>query len=979
MNSRPDAAKSLPAENPSTSTGKAAAPNPQAEGESFVLTLPDDPASDKDWYLWAGVLALLVFVAFFPAITGQYIWDDDHHAGVIGPLHLNNLAGLLHIWTHDKFVTPQYYPLTFTTFWAEYLLWGDNTLGYHLDNFLLHAASAILVWRLLKRLKLPGAWLAAAIWAVHPLQTESVAWISERKNVLSGLLFFASIWCYLEFAGLAPPLGKKRGPGLSADGSTLLLGDTRLAYAASLILLILALLAKTVVCAMPAVMLILLWWRGRRLSDRKTYLPLLPFFAAGLAMSLITVYLETAPGGDVEARGPDWALTLLERFLIAGRGLWFYVSKLIWPSPLIFSYPRPLPTLDSLGPIFYAVQWGYLISAAAVFALLWKMTKAWGRGPLAAVLFYFVTLFPALGFINIFPMRYSFVADHFQYLSGLGLIVLAVAAVSSAARRLSAAPAAGVTVAAILLAALVFQSRLQSQIYQSPFALYQDILDKNPDSWMAADNLGIELIRRGTQEQQAVVNDTAQGDSDAATADKQQSQADFQKAEDLFHHALALRAGNYITRNSLGLLYRQMGRWDDSETELRKVVELDEQDEKPLQIVAPYVNYAEVLLHNHPGIDVRPWLQKALDLQGQPRVRPADIAKVHLGLGHYWISQAGVDSKAANSAAELFDLNEAVRELVTGLTDSPDDILGLFNLGRAYQRLGQIDQDAADRAAAAGRTSEAAELEYKTHAVDDANAMQAYLSATVLNPRYGPVAESLGDLYVRQILTSDDQAAAIDDLVRAEGCYNVALKNEPDIGGAAQNLLVVRDRFMDEGQKALNHESTWSPLQQAAAALVSSDVTKATATAAETALRTALWPLAKDHPLRLPLQDLRTALRVYLAPNAPDVAAKNVHDAADNLLKAWSDRSPARDAVADAMTAATCYEGAITADPRSGDAWRNLQSTIALLIKATAAQADVAGAKDALDRANYLLDQHRDATQPTTQPAVSAPTAVPAG
>jgi tetratricopeptide (TPR) repeat protein len=974
MNSRPDAATPPPTENPPTTpTGNATASDPKDQGESFVLTLPDDPASGADWYLWAGVLAILVFVAFLPAITGQYIWDDDHHAGLIGSLHLNDLDGLARIWVHDKNVTPQYYPLTFTTFWLEYLVWGDNTLGYHLDNLLLHALSAMLVWRLLKRLQVPGAWVAAAIWAVHPIQAESVCWISERKNVLSGLLFFSSIWCYLEYAGLAPAPGKKPGPGLSADGSSYLLGDKRLAYAVSLLLLILGLLAKSVVCAMPAVMLIILWWRGRKLSDRKTWLPLLPFFAVGLAMSLITVYLETAPGGDVEARGPDWALSLPERFLIAGRGLWFYVGKLVWPARLTFSYPRIVPSLEALGAALYTVQWVYLLAAIAAFALLWKFTKSVGRGPLAAALIYFVTLFPALGFINIFPMRYSFVADHFQYLSGLGLIVLAVAAVSHALRRSHMPPAAVVGIAGLLLVALVLESRSQAEIYESPFTLYQDILDKNPDSWMAADNLGIALIRRGTQEQQEAASDTSQGYTDAAADDTQKSQADFQRAEDLLHRALVLRPTNYVTHNSLGLLYRQMNRWKDAEAELQTAVEMNDEDDVAHRLVAPYLNYADVLVHNHPGMDVRPLIEKALALDGQPRVHPADIAKAHAALGNYWISQAAADLHASNGTAEVSDLNQAIQELLLALDVEPNDMAGLFNLGRAFQRMGQIDQDAADRAAAAGHTAEAANLQYKVTNVDDAGALQAYMNVLQQNPSSAPVAESLGDLYVSQSLTSDDQPTAIDDLVKAEGCYNVALKTDPTMTGAAKYLLVVRQYFMDEAQKALNHESTWAPLRQAVEALATGDLTKTSAAAAEAPLRAAHWPLAKDHPLRLPLQDLRSALRVYLAPDAPDVAAKNVRDAAQNLLKAWSDRSPAHDAVADAMTAAMCYEGAITADPRSAEAWRDLQATSALLGKAIAAAGDVAGAKDAMDRAVYMLDQHKDATQPATQPATTRP------
>ena len=173
-------------------------PTDAASADAFVFSLPDEPSSGKDWYLWAGVLAILVFVAFLPAATGQFIWDDDHHVGVISALE--SVHGLAKIWMPLDNATPQYYPLTSTTFWIEYHFWKDTPLGYHLVNFVIQALSGVLVWRLLRRLALPGAWLVAAIWAVHPIQAETVCWISERKNLLSGLLFFSSIWFYLEFA-----------------------------------------------------------------------------------------------------------------------------------------------------------------------------------------------------------------------------------------------------------------------------------------------------------------------------------------------------------------------------------------------------------------------------------------------------------------------------------------------------------------------------------------------------------------------------------------------------------------------------------------------------------------------------------------------------------------------------------------------------------------------------------------------------------
>jgi hypothetical protein len=380
-----------------------------SEATPFVVTLPDDPASNKDWYLWAGVLAILALVSFWPAIQGSFLWDDDHY--VTQNMSLRTVDGLVHEWV-PPLQTVQYYPLTFTTFWVEYHLWNKMPLGYHIVNLLLHAGSTILVWRLLRRLAVPGAWVAAAIWAVHPLQVETVAWITERKNVLSGLLFFASAWFYLEFAGLADSDEKR---------PTLKLNNRWGAYGLSLLLFAAALLSKTVACSLPAALLIVLWWKNK--LNRQAVLGLIPFFILGLALAMVTARMEVDPNG-VGAAGPEWILSPVQRLLIAGRGIWFYVGKLILPLHLSFNYPKINPDPHD------AMQWLYVIATLTVLGILAATTRKLGRGPLAAALFYIVTLFPSLGFVDVYPFRYSFVADHFQYLSGLALIVLAVAALA---------------------------------------------------------------------------------------------------------------------------------------------------------------------------------------------------------------------------------------------------------------------------------------------------------------------------------------------------------------------------------------------------------------------------------------------------------------------------------------------------------------------------------------------------------------------
>ena len=279
-----------------------------------------------------------------------------------------------------------------SVFWVEHKLWGDATLGYHLVNILLHAFSALLLLKILRQLEISGAWLAAAIFALHPVQVESVAWISELKNTLSGVFYLGSALIYLNF------------------------DQTRRLkfYVAALVLFGLGLLSKTVIATLPAALLVVFWWQRGKLSWKQDVRPLLPFFLAGVVMGLFTAWVERK---FIGAEGKVFDLTLLERMLIAGRVVWFYLGKLFWPAGLVFIYPR--------WEVSGTVWWQYLFPAATLLLLagLWAWRRR-NRGPLAALLFFVGTLFPALGFLNVYPFRYSFVADHYQYLAGLGVITV---------------------------------------------------------------------------------------------------------------------------------------------------------------------------------------------------------------------------------------------------------------------------------------------------------------------------------------------------------------------------------------------------------------------------------------------------------------------------------------------------------------------------------------------------------------------------
>lgn len=410
---------------------------------------------------WVGValLVLAVLRVYAPALRAGFIWDDDDY--VTQNQALRSFKGLFQIWFSPG-ATPQYYPLVHSFYWVEYSLWGVQPTGYHLVNVLLHASSALLLWALLRRLALPGALFAAALFALHPVGVESVAWITERKNTLSLVCYLGAAWYYLNFLGIGDnEQARQRRDYLLALG--LFLG---------------ALLSKTVTCSFPAALLLLMWWKRGRVQKRE-FIELLPFFAAGLALSFVTVWMEKT---NVGATGKPFELGMLQRCLVAGRAFWFYAGKLLWPVPLVFVYPR--------WQVSSSQPWQFLfpLAALALVGGLWAFRARLGRGPLVAVLFFAGTLFPALGFINVFPMQYSFVADHFQYHASLGLLALFAAAATVAWQkaRLERYASAAALLVLVPLGVLTWN---QAHIYRDLETLWTDTLNKNPRAAMAHTNL----------------------------------------------------------------------------------------------------------------------------------------------------------------------------------------------------------------------------------------------------------------------------------------------------------------------------------------------------------------------------------------------------------------------------------------------------------------------------------------------------------
>jgi tetratricopeptide (TPR) repeat protein len=383
----------------------------------------DPPARRPGWArpgIQIVLLAAITLAAYYPVLTSGFIWDDDDY--VLNNRTLRTAAGLWDIW-FTPHATRQYYPLVHTTFWAEYHLWKLDPLGYHLVNVLLHIGGALLFWAVLRRLGLAGAYAAALLFAVHPVMVESAGWITELKNVLSLVLGLSALLAYLRFdpSGF---VGVPDAPAASAPPRRWGF------YALAMLLFVGALLSKTVVCTLPAILFLIGWWKRGKLSWARCW-PLLPMLAVGGAFGAVTAWLEKT---NVGAEGAPWALSPWGHVLLAGRIPWFYLGKLLWPSPLIFFYER-----WQIDPTQW---WQYLFPAAlaGLLAALWLLRRRIGRGPLAAVLCFGVILFPALGFFNVYPMRFSYVADHFQYHASLAIFALMVAVATALVRRAGHGP-----------------------------------------------------------------------------------------------------------------------------------------------------------------------------------------------------------------------------------------------------------------------------------------------------------------------------------------------------------------------------------------------------------------------------------------------------------------------------------------------------------------------------------------------------------
>jgi tetratricopeptide (TPR) repeat protein len=569
--------------------------------------------------LGAVFIVILTCIIYIPSISGGFIMDDDKL--LTDNIIIKTSDGLKRFWCSTEAL--DYWPLTNTTLWIEWRLWELNPAGYHVTNLILHAIEALLIWLILRELSIPGAFLAALLFAVHPVNVESVAWISQRKNIMAMLFFLLSIFWYLKAAvsmpsnGITPerspgkPQEREIGPAHSHGGSRergarrrpQALGSWSPFYFLSLTAFVLAMLGKGSVAVLPIVLLGLIWWRRNR-ATKRDLLGIAPFFAASVVFTGINMWFQTHGSGEM-VRNADFT----QRLLGAGCVIWFYLYKAFFPVNLAFVYPQW--HIRTGNPLW----WLPLIGALAVTAALWRYRNKWSRPLLFAWGFFCVTLIPVMGFTDVGFMKYSLVTDHYLHIALIGAIALASADFNLWRKRTWGNIRVAAPVAAFLaVGTLSFLTWRQNALYRDPITLYQAALAKNPEFLMGHSNLGVELFLKGRFQEavrhyeQAIrlKKDYPAAHNNLAIALVKLGQ--YQEAIGHFQQALQYQADYPMAEYNLGIALGKMGRLQEAINHYERAIRL-----KP-DYTAVYFNLATSYANADKSSQAVAAAQKGLEL-----------------------------------------------------------------------------------------------------------------------------------------------------------------------------------------------------------------------------------------------------------------------------------------------------------------------------------------------------------------------------
>ncbi len=618
-------------------------------------------------WLFAAALVVAVFLVYQPAWQGGFVWDDDATL-------LNNPVlkpgGLAKVWVPGGYLN--YWPLTFTAYWLEFKIWRLAPLGFHLVNIAAHAICALLVWLMLIQLRLPGAMFAAAIFALHPVNVESVAWIAQLKGILALLLGLVSVLFFLAHERLG--------------------GWWRLALAIAAFGF--SALAKGMLITLPVVLLACAGWQRGRI-ERRDLLRVLPYLLIGAVMTSIEVWAQHLVGAGAAVRSDS----LLSRTAVAGCAVWFYLGKLVWPLDLCLVYPRW--RIDDRDVLSYVP--GLLL--VLVLALAWWRRRTWGRPIVMLVVAYVALLLPALGFVNVYFMRYSFVADHYQYAAMIVPCAVFAGAAATQARGTIGRRSAGFVLGLALITVLAVLSWRQCRMYADAETLYRTTIDENPVCWFAQNNLASVLAARGqfdeaialyhqslkihpddaeahynlahdlaacgkvdeaiAQYRQALEMQPDDADSHYNLANTLATRRQFDEAIAHYHQALQIKPDYAQAHNNLGQALAAAGRVDEAMFHYRRAFEIQP------ELAAAHVNLANALAGLGQFDEAGAHYRTALEIQ-------PDLVEAHDNLG--------------NVLAVRGRVKEAIAHYRTALEFKPDFAEAHFNLGNVLASRGQLDE-----------------------------------------------------------------------------------------------------------------------------------------------------------------------------------------------------------------------------------------------------------------------------------------------
>ncbi len=613
-------------------------PSDDAPHQEMAVSSPAPGTSfaRRPWLL-ALVLVIVTSVAYQPVQHAGFIWDDD--VWITQNPMIRASDGLQRIWFTTE--AKDYYPLTWSLCWLEWRAWGDHATGYHAVNVLLHAVNAVLVWMVLRRLKIPGAWLAGLVFAIHPVNVATVAWMSEQKNTLSMLFYLVAILLYLRF-------DEERRWGW---------------YGLSLAAFGLALLSKTAVVMLPVVLLGVVWWVHRTVRVRDA-LSSVPFFVLSLVMGLVNISFEyyRSMGGH-----PVRTVGFLFRLAAAGWVPWFYLYKALLPVNLMVIYPRW--EIEASRWVSY-VPGMVLIGSLALF---WWKRQTWGRPWLFGLGYFVVTLFPVLGFFDQSFYRLSLVADHWQYYSIIGAIGLAVAGGEWICRRMGEPGryARAVACAAVLMI-LGGATWRRSGVYAGEETLWRDNVAKNPGAGLAHNNLGIALMRSGRlQDAIAEYEQALRIKPDFARAHYTLGIAlvEAGKVVDAIEHyrqALRINPDYANAHESLGVALVQLGRLPEAIGQYQQALQIDPENAEAHYNLGNALqqlgNIPEAISHYQEAVRINP-----------------NFAEAHNNLGNFLLQEGRV--------------RDAIAEYEQALRIKPDSAAAESDLGLGLARLGKF-QDA---------------------------------------------------------------------------------------------------------------------------------------------------------------------------------------------------------------------------------------------------------------------------------------------